>query len=103
MRSLCHCAAQHAQTRNANVTLTGSRGAMHLVIADEGVGFDAEAAKAKARLGLISIQERVRQAGGTFSLDSRPGMGTRIDVCVPLDEPHPAVADGLAENNGHRH
>jgi len=75
--------AQHAQTQHASVTLTAAGGRMHLLVEDAGIGFDPESVRGKARLGLISIQERVRHAGGNFSIDSRPGTGTRIDVRVP--------------------
>jgi len=81
--------AQHAHTNHATVTLTTTGAEMHLSIEDAGVGFNPEAVKGKARLGLISIQERVRQAGGRFSLDSRPGIGTRIDVHVSVSDKRP--------------
>jgi signal transduction histidine kinase len=60
--------------------LIGDRGILHLCISDGGSGFDSEAVSAKGRLGLISMQERVRAAGGTIAIESRPLRGTRISV-----------------------
>ncbi len=74
----------HAQTRQATVTLSGTAPAIDLVIEDGGVGFDAEAVHGKARLGLVSIEERVRLVGGRVAIHSRPGTGTRIEVRVPV-------------------
>jgi len=75
---------RHAQTRNAMVLISAARGGLHLSIEDDGVGFDPKAVAAKARLGLVSMQERVRLAGGSLSIHSEPGNGTRVDLRVPL-------------------
>jgi signal transduction histidine kinase len=34
---------------------------------------------------LVSIGERARIVGGTLSIDSKPGDGTRISVSVPIE------------------
>jgi len=34
--------------------------------------------------GLVGIRERVAMMEGVFELDSEPGRGTRIRVCVPV-------------------
>jgi PAS domain S-box-containing protein len=80
---------RHAHTRQATVLLSAARGSLHLSIEDDGVGFDPKAVGGKARLGLVSMQERVRLAGGNLSIQSKPGHGTRIELRVPLlDESH---------------
>ena len=61
------------------------------VIDDDGAGFDVAAALERARhgatLGLPSMQERARLAGGTLEISSTPGQGTRIRARFPLDQP----------------
>jgi PAS domain S-box-containing protein len=80
---------RHAGTKLATVVLSATARDLHLSIEDGGVGFDQQAAYGKARLGLVSMQERVRLAGGSLSIHSKPGHGTRIDLRVPLlDESH---------------
>jgi signal transduction histidine kinase len=71
---------KHSGVKTAKVELFGDRGTLHLYISDAGVGFDPQSVSAKGHLGLISMQERLRAAGGTIAIDSRPSMGTRISV-----------------------
>ena len=66
-----------------SVHLSGTRQALALTIADDGVGFDVEAAWGKG-LGLISMSERLEAIGGTLEIRSQPGAGTRLDVRVPF-------------------
>jgi signal transduction histidine kinase len=41
-------------------------------------------AREKGGLGLISMEERVRLVNGTFTIRSQPGIGTTVEVFVPL-------------------
>ena len=74
----------HAGASHVTVALGERHGGIELEVADDGVGFDPEAAIRGTAVGLVAIRERVRHAGGTWALDSRPGAGTRILVRVPL-------------------
>lgn len=76
--------AKHSRAREVDVRLTASKGEIELSIEDFGDGFDLRSLKDKRGLGLISMEERVRFVGGTFTIDSRPGKGTRVRVRVPL-------------------
>jgi len=71
---------KHSGVKTGQLELYGDRGALHLCISDAGSGFDPRSVSAKGRLGLVSMQERVRAAGGTIFLESRPSKGTRISV-----------------------
>jgi PAS domain S-box-containing protein len=75
---------KHSKARRARVQLVGSSQDVALSIQDDGDGFDLEAAKAKGRLGLVSMSERLRIIGGSISIYSRPSAGTRIEVRVPI-------------------
>ncbi len=78
--------AKHSQAKKAYVTLTEADQGIQLKVKDIGAGFDAQKAQGKAGLGLQSMEERVRLAQGRFSISSRPGKGTQIDVWVPMTE-----------------
>jgi signal transduction histidine kinase len=78
--------ARHAHARRAWVRVTRARGEVSLSIGDDGCGFDCDAAAGRASLGLVSIEERVRTAGGRCAIVTRPGAGTRIDVRVPVGD-----------------
>ena len=84
-------ALRHARATLIRVTLRAESDALRLVVEDDGVGFDPEAVSQRVKrgehLGLLGMTERVRNAGGTIELDSRPGAGSRIEVTVPFAKP----------------
>jgi PAS domain S-box-containing protein len=89
--------AKHSGRAEATVTLTGSKNDIHLSITDKGVGFETDAARRMGGLGLVSIEERVRLAGGVVTIRSQPGSGTRINVRIPISEESydsPSSGDG---------
>ena len=55
---------------------------------DDGTGFDAEAVAARSAadkgLGLATMEERARMLGGTLSISSAVGKGTRLIFRVPV-------------------
>jgi signal transduction histidine kinase len=57
-----------------------------LTIGDEGSGFDLAEARGRGGLGRISLDERVRLAGGRLVIDTQPREGTEIRVVVPLNQ-----------------
>ena len=76
-------ALKHGKARNVSIDLSGVPDGIALIIVDDGVGFDVDAAW-RTGLGLISVNERVEAIGGTFELHSSPGAGTRLEVRVPV-------------------
>ena len=61
----------------------------HIIFAaeDDGVGFNsAEFTEHKDALGLLSMRERASMLGGSFSLRSSRGKGTRIRIEIPINE-----------------
>lgn len=61
-----------------------------LRIEDDGKGFEVERRLArsleKKRMGLSSMEERVRLLNGTMDIKSQPSKGTRILIEVPCRE-----------------
>ncbi|MFJ6194958.1 sensor histidine kinase [Micromonospora sp. NPDC092111] len=53
-------------------------------VSDDGVGFDPDSGGSTGGGGLASMRERVELLGGKLLLDSRPGLGTRIEAFIPL-------------------
>jgi signal transduction histidine kinase len=54
-----------------------------LSIQDDGIGFDPEGATTRG-LGLIGIQERVRELEGQLTITSQHEKGTMVAVKVPV-------------------
>lgn len=79
---------KHAQATDVSLIIERHANLVQLTVEDDGVGFDVAAAQQGAhtarRLGLIGMQERVAQLGGTWSIESEPGRGTTIIVRIPL-------------------
>nr|WP_258053094.1 sensor histidine kinase [Streptomyces sp. Ru73] len=87
---------EHAAATTANLTLTCLDDQIVLDVADDGRGFAPEQAGtgAPARQasddglrghGLPAIRARLRQAGGTLTIESAPGEGTVLSASIPLD------------------
>jgi PAS domain S-box-containing protein len=79
-----HNATKHSRAEAITVRLNFSDRDLSLEISDNGVGFDVEATKLGAGLGLISMRERMHLIGGEFNVISSPGSGTRIMARVPI-------------------
>lgn len=80
---------KHAQARNVSVLLERRGRDLVAVVEDDGQGFDIDAARHSRGegqgLGIIGIEERVSLAGGRFTVESKPGMGTTVVVEMPLE------------------
>jgi signal transduction histidine kinase len=76
--ALTNC-AKHAKAANVTIRLATDRAQLLLTIEDDGIGFDL-ASRSRSGLGLLTMRERAEFLGGSFSLDTRPGGGTRLEV-----------------------
>jgi signal transduction histidine kinase len=74
---------KHAEATRVSVAITEVEDVLTLRIEDDGRGFDHQAEPGSG-FGLIGIRERVELLGGTISISSRPGGGTRIVAVVPV-------------------
>ncbi|MFG2790890.1 sensor histidine kinase [Streptomyces sp. NPDC048419] len=78
---------EHAAATRAALTLTCLDDQISLDVADNGRGFDADAAPALDRdrgHGLPAMRIRARQSGGTLTVESTPGEGTVVSAAIPL-------------------
>jgi PAS domain S-box-containing protein len=75
-------AVKYSGVRQFAAKLRGTEGEIRLTVTDLGVGFDPHEAVNGHGLGLISMRERLHLAGGQFSVESQPGMGTTVRARV---------------------
>ncbi len=75
--------ARHAKAKNIRVSVHGRGDRVHLTVQDDGVGF-APASSLRGGLGLLGIEERVRELEGEVSIVSQPHKGTMLKVEVPI-------------------
>jgi len=92
---------RHARATRFSVELLQHSEGLHLVVRDNGMGFDPpvaiEAARHGISLGLCTMRERVELIGGRISFVSEPGKGTEIQVDFPNVPAHgPVTEEGRA-------
>lgn len=81
-------ARRHSGTTSIRMHLARGADGFVVIIEDFGAGFDP-AATGNTGFGLLGLTERVRLAGGTCTVDTAPGAGTRVAVQLPLKAPLP--------------
>ncbi len=84
-----HNIARHSEAGLVRISLDKKKDILHLVIKDDGVGFDPtsfsiEEANDKRGLGLPSMKERTELSGGEFFIRSAVGEGTEVSAQWPL-------------------
>ncbi|HKE85411.1 MAG TPA: PAS domain S-box protein [Vicinamibacterales bacterium] len=84
LQEALHNAAQHSGAVEFDVALWGTPQEINLRVRDAGAGFDVDAARKGAGLGLVSMQERMQLVKGTLSIESRPQRGSTIHARVPF-------------------
>lgn len=80
---------KHSGATRIAITLNYRNSMIEAVIKDNGKGFDLDSGSAgneRSGYGLVSIKERGLYVGGTVSIASRPGKGTKIIVNIPFTE-----------------
>jgi signal transduction histidine kinase len=83
MREAIINAVRHGRAGTVTVEFR-SDPALQLEVTDDGSGFDvASAMSAPGRMGLRSMQARIKAIGGELDIQSRPGEGTRVVVTLP--------------------
>lgn len=87
VKELLFNVAKHSGVKKAFVTVYSSGGRLVVCVADRGRGFDPDAAKPVGRtggIGIATLRERASFMGGTFSVESTPGKGSRFTLTLPL-------------------
>jgi len=81
-------AAKHSKASRVWIRIGRKNHIFCCSIEDDGVGFNVRAVESDCRrrgLGLIGMQERLSAIGGTLSIDSEPGRGTKILIQLPME------------------
>ena len=81
-------ATKHSKASRVSIRIGRKGRTICCSIEDDGVGFDARAMQADGKrrgLGLIAMQERLNGIGGTLSIDSGRGRGTRLLIQIPSE------------------
>jgi signal transduction histidine kinase len=83
---------RHAEATKISITLACNNHTFEGKIEDNGRGFDLTSIQTNEDnirgLGLLGMQERVIQCGGSMEIISDQGRGTQIQIFIPLTEGH---------------
>jgi two-component system sensor histidine kinase UhpB len=76
--------SKHAHADKAIVSINLNDETIFMHINDNGRGFDDHSQKKRTSFGILGMKERVHSVKGDFELSSKPGMGTKISITIPL-------------------
>jgi len=87
VRELLTNVIRHAQATCVRVTLEQTPTLACVTVQDDGIGFQADGIASHVTrasgYGLFSIQEQVNDLGGSLTIQTAPGEGAKITLCVP--------------------
>jgi signal transduction histidine kinase len=79
-------AGKHAgENSSALVTVREVEGALLFEVSDDGAGFDLSSGAQRGH-GFVNMSDRVGAFGGSVTVDSAPGQGTKISGRIPLGD-----------------
>lgn len=68
---------KHSQAKKFSIHLTHND-SIHLIIQDDGIGFDMKSKISTGHFGLIGMKERAELAGGSLKVESEKNKGTKV-------------------------
>jgi signal transduction histidine kinase len=82
---------KHSKAQNARLKLFVDGEDVRLLISDDGCGFELPSDLTKLAvtggLGVLNMRQRARESGGCLKIDSKPGVGTVLDLEISLGLP----------------
>ncbi|UCC86786.1 MAG: sensor histidine kinase [Anaerolineales bacterium] len=91
-------ALKHAAASLVTVWLRAEGAQVELEVADNGIGFDPEAVSDRGGVGMLSMRERAERLGGSLSVLSAPGGGTRVIIKAEICGGDPASFRSLVSS-----
>ena len=90
LQEACNNAIKHSNAKHLWVRIVYKSDVVELHVEDDGEGFDMECDPSSEDelhgFGLSTMKERARLLNGTFSIHSGKGIGTKIQVVVPIND-----------------
>ncbi len=85
-------AVRHSDAAHVKVGLRRQGDRVALSVSDDGRGFTFD--QASGGLGIAGMRERALLVGGEFQIESRPAIGTRVRLFVPIEAGDGPRAEG---------
>ena len=77
-------AVKYSKAKTITVSLLQAHDAIHLLIIDNGVGFDPSEIQGKLGMGLVGMRERAESVDGRIRIDTGVDQGVQIRASFPL-------------------
>lgn len=87
VRELLINVAKHAEAGTVCLSIGREDNLLAIQVEDDGMGFNTDrtlTCQIDDGFGLVTIERRVKQMHGSFTITSRPGSGTEVTITVPL-------------------
>jgi signal transduction histidine kinase len=83
-------ALKHGLATRVEIRLQFEAQRLRLTVKDDGVGFDPSKnlAISSGHFGIQGMRERAERAGGELRLSTEPGIGTEVEVTIPVGSDH---------------
>jgi signal transduction histidine kinase len=87
---------KHSHASHAKITLVEKKKKLHLIIEDNGQGFDTAQIPEKDGLGINQIDARIQMMKGKFTIETAKGKGTKIIIELPVFEKEPTISISIS-------
>ncbi len=77
--------SRHSKAKNVWISMRSAKNHLRLTVRDNGVGIEKEKLTDPKSFGLMGLRERARAYGGELRITGKKGVGTRVEVAIPLD------------------
>ena len=88
IQEIINNAIKYARASQINIDLKRKTKGMEIDIADNGNGFDIKelniVKQSNTGFGLFAVKERIQNFKGTFTINSKKGVGTEVKIYIPL-------------------
>jgi len=89
-------AQRHAQAAQVKIRVSKADGVARFSVTDDGCGFDPDSVKSDEHLGLAIMRARALRSGGYLTIDSTPGLGTKVIGSFPVRESDSKVPEKIS-------
>ncbi len=100
IQEACTNTVKHAGADTLEIRVARSQDQIHLEVRDNGKGFDPARLQRHRGMGLPGLRERVTLAGGTLTIDTAPGQGTKLAATLPVPDLPPDRAEDAVTGGG---
>lgn len=89
LKEMLNNIVKHAQAAHVTVTLNYGTATLEITVEDDGKGFDPSSIRVTEAggFGLLNVRERLAYIGGSLTIDSAPGAGTRSTMSSRRNSP----------------